>query len=160
MSLQDRAPQDEIARAFHALHVPGEPLVLFNAWDAGSARAVVPPHSSAQSSVSTGRTRFDGAIGAVAGRVPSDALLLVHLSHGMGPHYDATHMLDEILTRLDSLEDGGQASSILADRAKRAVWPFVAPLGRLARAIVVPAAVRARSSWRSSISCRRRTARA
>lgn len=40
MSLQDRAPQDEIARAFHALHVPGDPLVLFNAWDAGSARAV------------------------------------------------------------------------------------------------------------------------
>ena len=26
--------------AFRALHVPGEPLVLFNIWDAGSARAV------------------------------------------------------------------------------------------------------------------------
>jgi len=32
--------QNEIARAFRALHVPGDPLVLFNAWDAGSARAV------------------------------------------------------------------------------------------------------------------------
>ena len=28
---------------------------------AASARAAVPPHSSAESSVSTGRTRFDGA---------------------------------------------------------------------------------------------------
>jgi methylisocitrate lyase len=28
------------AREFAALHVPGDPLVIFNAWDAGSARAV------------------------------------------------------------------------------------------------------------------------
>lgn len=32
--------QDEKARLFHSLHVPGQPVVLFNAWDAGSARAV------------------------------------------------------------------------------------------------------------------------
>jgi 2-methylisocitrate lyase-like PEP mutase family enzyme len=32
--------QTEKARAFAALHVPGAPVVLFNAWDAGSARAV------------------------------------------------------------------------------------------------------------------------
>jgi methylisocitrate lyase len=32
--------QQEKARRFQALHVPGNPLVLFNAWDAGSARAV------------------------------------------------------------------------------------------------------------------------
>jgi len=32
--------QSEKARAFAALHVPGAPVVLFNAWDAGSARAV------------------------------------------------------------------------------------------------------------------------
>lgn len=32
--------QNEKARLFHALHVRGQPLVLFNAWDAGSARAV------------------------------------------------------------------------------------------------------------------------
>lgn len=32
--------QADRARRFHALHVAGAPLVLFNAWDAGSARAV------------------------------------------------------------------------------------------------------------------------
>lgn len=31
---------EDKARAFAALHVPGDPLVLFNIWDAGSARAV------------------------------------------------------------------------------------------------------------------------
>ena len=30
---------DRIAQ-FKALHVPGDPLVLFNIWDAGSAKAV------------------------------------------------------------------------------------------------------------------------
>jgi methylisocitrate lyase len=32
--------QNDKARQFHSLHVRGQPLVLFNAWDAGSARAV------------------------------------------------------------------------------------------------------------------------
>lgn len=32
--------QEAKALAFHALHVPGAPLILFNAWDAGSAQAV------------------------------------------------------------------------------------------------------------------------
>jgi len=34
------ATQQELASRFHALHRRGDPLVLFNAWDAGSARAV------------------------------------------------------------------------------------------------------------------------
>src|SRR6266700_6014213 len=32
--------QMEKAEQFRALHVPGKPLVLFNVWDAGSAKAV------------------------------------------------------------------------------------------------------------------------
>lgn len=34
------ANQVECAQTFHKLHVPGKPVVLFNAWDAGSAQAV------------------------------------------------------------------------------------------------------------------------
>ncbi|MEA3054253.1 MAG: hypothetical protein QOG72_3156 [Sphingomonadales bacterium] len=34
------AEQGDKARLFAALHRPGEPLVLYNAWDAGSAKAV------------------------------------------------------------------------------------------------------------------------
>lgn len=32
--------QHDKARSFRALHVPGHPLILFNVWDAGSAKAV------------------------------------------------------------------------------------------------------------------------
>ena len=32
--------QTEKFRAFAALHVPGEPFILYNVWDAGSAKAV------------------------------------------------------------------------------------------------------------------------
>jgi 2-methylisocitrate lyase-like PEP mutase family enzyme len=32
--------QIESARAFTAMHVPGDPLILYNAWDPGSAKAV------------------------------------------------------------------------------------------------------------------------
>jgi 2-methylisocitrate lyase-like PEP mutase family enzyme len=32
--------QPERAEAFRRLHVPGDPLVIFNAWDAGSAQAI------------------------------------------------------------------------------------------------------------------------
>lgn len=37
---QAHEAQAERARAFAALHVKGEPLVLYNVWDAGSAKAV------------------------------------------------------------------------------------------------------------------------
>ncbi|MBC8647861.1 MAG: isocitrate lyase/phosphoenolpyruvate mutase family protein [Thermoanaerobaculia bacterium] len=32
--------QADRARTFHSLHVPGDPVVLFNVWDAGSAKTV------------------------------------------------------------------------------------------------------------------------
>ncbi len=32
--------QTHKAEQFRALHIPGKPLVLFNIWDAGSAKAV------------------------------------------------------------------------------------------------------------------------
>jgi 2-methylisocitrate lyase-like PEP mutase family enzyme len=38
MTKQDQSSR---AEAFRSLHVPGKPIVIFNAWDAGSARAVV-----------------------------------------------------------------------------------------------------------------------
>jgi 2-methylisocitrate lyase-like PEP mutase family enzyme len=39
--------QTERARRFHDLHQPGNPLILYNAWDAGSARAVAAAGASA-----------------------------------------------------------------------------------------------------------------
>lgn len=59
--------------AFAALHVPGTPLVLFNIWDAGSARAVVAAGAEA---VATGSASVAGANGFADGEgLPMDAAL-------------------------------------------------------------------------------------
>ena len=52
--------QQDRARAFHALHVAGDPLVLFNIWDAGSARAVAGAGAKA---LATGSASVAGARG-------------------------------------------------------------------------------------------------
>ncbi|MFL5183823.1 MAG: isocitrate lyase/phosphoenolpyruvate mutase family protein, partial [Microvirga sp.] len=39
------------AQTFKALHVPGDPIILFNAWDAGSAKAVA---ASGAKAIATG----------------------------------------------------------------------------------------------------------
>lgn len=46
--------------AFAALHVPGDPIVLFNAWDAGSAKAVAEAGAKA---IATGSASVAGAQG-------------------------------------------------------------------------------------------------
>jgi 2-methylisocitrate lyase-like PEP mutase family enzyme len=67
MSLTDKA------EAFHALHVRGDPLVLFNIWDAGSATAVADAGAKA---IATGSWSVAAANGFADGeQVPLD---LVH----------------------------------------------------------------------------------
>lgn len=58
------------ARAFAALHIPGDPLVLFNAWDAGSARAVA---DSGAQAIATGSASVASANGFADGEdLPMD----------------------------------------------------------------------------------------
>jgi 2-methylisocitrate lyase-like PEP mutase family enzyme len=47
--LEEERMTDQTRRAerFRGLHIPGKPLVLFNIWDAGSARAVAPAGAKA-----------------------------------------------------------------------------------------------------------------
>jgi predicted AlkP superfamily phosphohydrolase/phosphomutase len=44
---------------------------------------------------------LDSAIGQLIDQVDSDTTVMVFTSHGFGPHYDATALLDEILRRLE-----------------------------------------------------------
>ncbi len=61
------------ADAFHALHQPGRPVVLFNVWDVGSAKAVVGAGAKA---VATGSASVAGAFGYGDGEaVPLDLVL-------------------------------------------------------------------------------------
>jgi 2-methylisocitrate lyase-like PEP mutase family enzyme len=52
--------QSDKYRAFAALHVPGDPVILFNVWDAGSAKAVAEAGASA---IATGSASVAGAHG-------------------------------------------------------------------------------------------------
>lgn len=61
------------AATFAALHVPGDPLVLFNIWDVGSARAVAKAGAKA---LATGSASVAGALGAADGEdLPMDFAL-------------------------------------------------------------------------------------
>ncbi|MFN2260199.1 MAG: isocitrate lyase/phosphoenolpyruvate mutase family protein [Parasphingopyxis sp.] len=65
--------QQSRAEAFHALHIPGDPLVLFNIWDPGSAAAVAGAGAKA---LATGSASVGGARGyGDAEGVPLDEVL-------------------------------------------------------------------------------------
>jgi predicted AlkP superfamily phosphohydrolase/phosphomutase len=75
----------------------------------------------------------DEALGALIDALPSETTLLVHLSHGMTAHHDGTHLLDEVLERLD----GGGESPL-----GRAVKPALPSLQHLAARAHLPPRLR------------------
>ena len=52
--------QTDKAKVFASLHVPGDPLILFNIWDAGSAQAVAKAGAKA---IASGSASVAGAFG-------------------------------------------------------------------------------------------------
>lgn len=67
--------QNEKAHAFHALHRPGKPLVLYNIWDAGSATALAETGAVA---VATGSDSVAAAQGYPDGQaIPLDFVLRI-----------------------------------------------------------------------------------
>lgn len=56
--------------------------------------------------------KMDQALADISAQLGEDTLLLVLLSHGMGPHYDGTHLLPEILRRLDGAYRSPPARSL------------------------------------------------
>ena len=67
--------QAEKARRFRALHIPGDPLVLYNIWDAASAQAVCAAGAPA---IATGSWSLAGAQGYRDGQaIPLDLLEMI-----------------------------------------------------------------------------------
>ena len=67
--------QIEKCRTFAALHVPGNPLILYNIWDAGSAKAVADAGAKA---IATGSWSVAGAQGYADGEaVPLDLVMRI-----------------------------------------------------------------------------------
>lgn len=69
------------AQAFRSLHIPGDPLVLFNVWDAGSAKAVVAGGARA---LATGSWSVAAAHGFTDGERMSLDLCLANLQQIVG----------------------------------------------------------------------------
>jgi predicted AlkP superfamily phosphohydrolase/phosphomutase len=87
------------------LHDPAHPR-----HDARVAAAVGDPIRDVYRAIDTG-------IGALLARAGDDTTVIVLASHGMGPHYDATFLLDEILRRLE-MDPARQRARSLA----RSAW--------------------------------------
>lgn len=45
--------------------------------------------------------RLDAVIGDLVAQVPPDTTVYVQMNHGMGPHFDGDHLLDQLLERID-----------------------------------------------------------
>ncbi|MGH6959415.1 MAG: hypothetical protein ACREE7_02935 [Dongiaceae bacterium] len=63
---------------------------------------------------------LDAALGELLSLVDDETVVLVLLSHGMGPHYDGTHLLDEVLRRIDRAN--GDASTNAKPSSRVAGW--------------------------------------
>jgi 2-methylisocitrate lyase-like PEP mutase family enzyme len=73
--------QTRKAEQFRGLHIPGKPLVLFNIWDAGSAKAVA---TSGAKAIATGSWSVANANGFADGERVSLALAIDNLRRIVG----------------------------------------------------------------------------
>lgn len=96
--------------------------------------------------------RLDGALGQVLDELGADTTTLVLLSHGMGPHYDGTLLLDEVLHRLDHVDRGGAIGSLPVALAKRAGAALPTPVRWKATSAAAPL-LRAAAARRSPTPC-------
>jgi 2-methylisocitrate lyase-like PEP mutase family enzyme len=76
-----QADQTRKAEQFHALHIHGKPLVLFNVWDAGSAKAVAAAGAKA---IATGSWSVANANGFADGELIPLALAIDNLRRVVG----------------------------------------------------------------------------
>jgi predicted AlkP superfamily phosphohydrolase/phosphomutase len=56
--------------------------------------------------------RLDDTVAEHLARLGPETTVYVNLSHGMGPHYDGTHLLDDVLRRLAAGDRGGWRTSV------------------------------------------------
>ncbi len=74
--------QSERAQAFHALHIKGAPLVLFNVWDAGSAIAVA---NAGAKAIATGSWSVAAAHGLADGQALPLELVIANIERIVAP---------------------------------------------------------------------------
>jgi len=76
---------------------------------------------SLKSSIKDGYTAIDSALGTLLENRSSDTQTMILLSHGMGPYFHGTHLLDEILERLDI--NGPQPTHVISSHGvRKSIW--------------------------------------
>jgi predicted AlkP superfamily phosphohydrolase/phosphomutase len=95
---------------------------------------------------------LDTALGKLLLQLDDDTTLLVLLSHGMGPHYDGTHLLDQVLHRIDHVERGGGTGPLPVALAKRAAGALPAQVRWKASSVAAPL-LRASAARRRPAAC-------
>ena len=91
--------------------------------------------------------RLDRALEQHLAAIGDDTVVLVLLSHGIGPHYDATHLLPEILRRLNAAYQG-QVQRSWQGRALGATWMSMPRGSRSAFERLMARALRSRTAAR------------
>jgi 2-methylisocitrate lyase-like PEP mutase family enzyme len=102
--------QREKAEAFQTLHVKGNPVVLFNVWDAGSARAVA---KSGAKAIATGSWSVAAAYGYADGQALPLSTAIENLAR------IATSV--ELPVTIDLEAGYGDAPAVVADAVARAI---------------------------------------
>ncbi|MEU7766755.1 isocitrate lyase/phosphoenolpyruvate mutase family protein [Nocardia sp. NPDC049190] len=150
--MSDQAGKAELLRS---LHIPGAPLVLPNAWDVGSARAVV---AAGFPVVATASNAIAAALGYDDGEgAPSEEMMFVarriaaavdvpvtvdaEAGYGMGPR-ELVELLSSIGAVGCNIEDSDHAAGGLIDVDIRAT--YIAQMRAAADGIGVPLVINAR----------------
>lgn len=100
------------------------------AYDPALAAELAPIHSVYRS--------LDAAVGEHLELAGDDTTVFVLLSHGMGPRYEGSHLLHEILRLLDQVESEGMRGSETMIFAKRAFSGLPRPLRTMLAACGLP----------------------
>jgi predicted AlkP superfamily phosphohydrolase/phosphomutase len=101
---------------------------LWHVHDPGHPRHDPEVRDAAGSPIEVTYRALDEALGRCIGAAGADTNVIVVLTHGMGPHYDAVHLLEELLGRFDRwLDTSGGSVLHHAARRARARWPDLPP---------------------------------
>ena len=97
--------------------------------------------------------RMDGVLESHLALADADSVVIVLLSHGMGSHHDGTHLLSEVVRRLDTARHGRLERSA-AGRAAARAWSLVPPAAMGAAGAAAAGALRRRLRARPPVPVR------
>lgn len=140
MTDTDRPSVDEIRATFRALHVPGTPLVMPNAWDAGSAKLFASLGFAAIATTSSG---FAATLGRPDGGVSRDEAIAHTAALAAATPLPVNADLEDcfadspegVALTINAAADAGTAGASIEDYDRSGILPVAAATERVAAAV-------------------------